>query len=126
MDIWVFGNLDVQEDSLPLRILPQLQRQRPDLTFKTRDPLEEWDEVPDPFIIVDTVKGLRTVAVFTDLSAFADAPRVTMHDLDLLAQLQLLQKLGKLKRLTLVGVPPELGPDEAVTQIAASLPPVSA
>lgn len=126
MDVWIFGNLDLQEDSLPLRILPQLQRQRPDLTFRTRDPLEEWDEVPDPFIIVDTVKGLERVQVFTDLAAFANAPRVSMHDLDLLAQLQLLQKLGKLKHLTLVGVPPTLSPDEAVTQIAASLPPASA
>ncbi len=123
MNVWVFGNLDLQEDSLPLRILPQLQRLRPDLTFTTRDPLEEWDEVPDPFVIVDTVKGLEKVKVFTDLAAFASAPRVSMHDLDLLAQLQLLQKLGKLKRLTLVGVPPALSPDLAITQVAASLPP---
>jgi hypothetical protein len=121
-DVWVFGNIDLVEDSLPLKVLPQLQRQRPDLTFKTRDPLEEWDDVPDPLIVVDTVKGLETVVVFTHLDAFETAPAVSMHDLDLLAQLQFLRKVGKLKRVTVVGVPPSLTPDQAVTQIAAALP----
>ncbi len=122
-DVWIFGNIDLAEDSLPLSILPQLQRQRPDLTFKTRDPMEEWDDVPDPLIVVDTVKGLEKVAVFTDLDVFETAPAVSMHDLDLLAQLQFLKKVGKLKRVTVVGVPPSLNPDQVITQIAAALPP---
>ncbi len=122
-DVWVFGNIDVEEDSLPLRILPQLQRLRPDLTFRVRDPMEEWDDVPDPLTIVDTVKGLEEVTVFTELDVFESAPAVSMHDLDLLAQLQFLKKLGKLKRVTVVGVPTSLTADQAVTQIAAALPP---
>jgi Ni,Fe-hydrogenase maturation factor len=122
-DVWVFGNLDLEEDSLPLRILPQLQRQRPDLTFKTRDPMEEWDNVPDPLIVVDTVKGIAAVTVLKDLELFEDAPRVSMHDLDLLSQLQLLKKVGKLGHVVVVGVPPTLQPDEAIRQIAAALPP---
>lgn len=122
MDVWVFGNIDLAEDSLPLKILPQLQRQRPDVVFRVRDPMEEWDDVPDPLVVVDTVKGLDAVTVLTDLDLFADAPRVSMHDLDLLAQLQFLKKVGKLKRVTVVGVPPSLTPDQAVTQIAAALP----
>ena len=121
-DVWVFGNLDLEEDSLPLRILPQLQRQRPDLAFRVRDPMEEWDDVPDPLIVVDTVKGLEKVAVFTDLNTFETAPAVSLHDLDLLAQLQFLKKVGKLGHVVVVGVPPTLQPDEAIAQIAAALP----
>lgn len=122
MDVWVFGNIDLAEDSLPLKILPQLQRQRPDLTFKTRDPMEEWDDVPDPLVVVDTVKGIDAVTVLKDLELFEDTPRVSMHDLDLLSQLQLLRKVGKLGHVTVVGVPPGLQPDEAVRQISAALP----
>ncbi len=123
MDVYVFGNPDLEQDSLPVRVVPQLQRVRPDCTFHLRDPLEDWDEVPDPLIIVDTLRGIENVQVITDLDAFVDAPRVGMHDLDLLAQLKLLKKVGKLKRVTVVGVPPSLTPDQAVTQIAAALPP---
>lgn len=122
MDVWVFGNIDLEQDSLPVAVVPQLQRVRPDCVFHLRDPLEEWDEVPDPLIIVDTLKGVEKVTVFTDLDAFSDAPRVGMHDLDLLAQLKLLKKVGKLKQVIVVGVPPSLTPDEAVNQITASLP----
>lgn len=123
---YVYGNADLAVDSLPIRVLPQLSRLRPDWQFHFRDPLDEWDVVPNPLVIIDTVIGLEAVRVFTDLSAFADAPRVSLHDLDLLAHLQLLQKLGKLKTLTLIGVPPTLSPDDAVSQIAAALPPASA
>ena len=122
MDVYVFGNPDLEQDSLPVRVVPQLQRVRPDCKFHLRDPLEDWDDVPDPLIIVDTLRGIEKVTVITDLDAFADAPRVGMHDLDLLAQLKLLKKVGKLKRVTVVGVPPSLTPDQAVTQIAALLP----
>ncbi|MDP2789961.1 MAG: hypothetical protein Q8O51_02425 [bacterium] len=122
MDVWVFGNIDLEEDSLPLKILPQLQRQRPDLTFRVRDPMEEWDDVPDPLVVVDTVKGLEKVAVFTDFDAFETAPAVSMHDLDLLSQLQFLKKVGKLGHVVVVGVPSQLTPDEAIRQIATALP----
>lgn len=123
---YVYGNADLEVDSLPIRILPQLSRSRPDWQFEFRDPLDEWADVPNPLVIIDTVRGLEAVQVFTELTRFADAPRVSLHDLDLLAHLQLLQKLGKLKTLTLIGVPPGLTPDQAVTQISAALPAVSA
>ncbi|MEK7631824.1 MAG: hypothetical protein AAB445_03080, partial [Patescibacteria group bacterium] len=122
---YVYGNADLEVDSLPIRIIPQLARARPDWHFEFRDPLDEWAEVPNPLVIIDTVRGLEKVQIFTDLTPFADAPRVSLHDLDLLAHLQLLQKLGKLKNLTLIGVPPSLTPDEAVRQISAALPSTS-
>lgn len=121
---YVYGNADLEIDSLPIRIIPQLSRLRPDWHFAFRDPLDEWADVPNPLVIIDTVRGLDAVQVFSDLTPFADAPRVSLHDLDLLAHLQLLQKLGKLKTLTLIGVPPGLTPDQAVTQISAALPSV--
>jgi hypothetical protein len=121
MDIWVFGNLDLPEDSLPLKLMPQIQRAFPQIVFRTKDPAEEWDPVPEQLTVIDTVKGLKKVQVFTDLNQFEASPTVTMHDLDLLAELRFLQKLGKLKKITLYGVPHTLSPEAAFTQLEALL-----
>jgi hypothetical protein len=121
MDIWVFGNPDLPEDSQPLLLMPQLQRAFPQFVFRTKDPAEEWDPVPESLIIIDTVKGLEQVKIFTELNQFESSPTVTMHDLDLLAELRFLQKLGKLKKITLYGVPDTLSPELAFTQLEALL-----
>ncbi|OGZ08012.1 MAG: hypothetical protein A2942_00940 [Candidatus Lloydbacteria bacterium RIFCSPLOWO2_01_FULL_50_20] len=108
--IHVFGNPDLAMDSLPLRILPQLRERFPDIHFLTLDPNEEWD-VPDPFILIDTVVGLPDVHFFQSLDEFGTAPTVSVHDFDALFNLRYLKKLGKLKGVRIIGLPPDM--DEA-------------
>ena len=120
MIIYVFGNPDLPADSLPLRMLPELQKQFPRLQFEIKDPNEEWD-VPEELTIVDTVRGIESITVFDDLTKFAAAPRLTMHDFDALSNLLYLQKLGKLKKTRIIGVPPDVRADEALAGIAAEL-----
>lgn len=123
MTIFVFGNPDLQFDSLPLKILPRLQEQFPHIQFRTVDPNEEWD-VPKEVTVIDTVMGIDTVMVLDGLEQFAAAPRVTMHDFDALAQLRYLQKLGKIKKVTVIGVPSGIAGDkafDAVTEIIKTL-----
>ncbi len=103
--VFIFGNPDLPEDSLPLRLLPALRAAFPDVAFEVLDPNEEW-EVPRHVVIIDTVVNLAEVAVFHDLSAFIAAPRVTCHDFDAYANLLLLKKLGKIEEVTIIGVPP--------------------
>jgi hypothetical protein len=120
MTVFVFGNPDLAEDSLPLRILPALRKCLQDIEFVVRDPNEEW-EIPDEFIAIDTVMGIDSVRVFSDLSAFANAPRVSLHDFDALSQLRYLEKLGKLKEIKIIGIPPTMSENEAVVGVAAAL-----
>lgn len=120
MTVFVFGNPDLKEDALPFRLLPQLRRQFPNIRFEVRDPNEEWD-VPTEFIAIDTVVGLTQVRVFDDLDAFANAPRLTLHDYDIGTHLKLLRKLGKLKTIEIIGLPPTLPETEALEAVSAIL-----
>ena len=120
MTVFVFGNPDLPMDALPLQLVPKLRQQFPDSTFEVKDPNEEWD-VPERLIVIDTVKGIDHVQEFHGLETFTRAPRVSMHDFDALTQLRLLQKLGKLKEVVIIGVPPEMDEDIALNSILSSL-----
>jgi hypothetical protein len=120
MAIYVFGNPDLPGDSVPLQILPELQKRFPQIQFEIKDPNEEWD-CPEELIIIDTVQGIERVSVVDGLAKFAAAPRLTMHDFDALTNLLYLQKLGILKKIKIIGVPAEMPPQEALASVAAEL-----
>lgn len=105
MEIWLFGNSDLDSDNLPLKLLPELKKRLPGVQFVLKDPNEEWDDIPNPLIIIDTVQGIKDVTVFTDLNQFQSTPRVTVHDFDLDMKLRWLQKLKKLPPFTIIGTP---------------------
>ena len=116
MTIFIFGNPDLSIDSLPLRIVPELQVKFSDINFEVKDPNEEWN-VPEELIVIDTVLDIKEVTVFDDLDSFSGAPRVSMHDFDALSNLRYLKKLGKLKKVTIIGVPTEISEEVAVIEI---------
>ena len=120
MTIFIFGNPDLPMDALPLRLVPQLQARFPQHEFLIKDPNEEW-EVPEKLIVIDTVKGIESVQVFHGLDAFSRAPRVSMHDFDALTQMRLLQKIGQLKEVAIIGVPPDIGQQPALELVIKEL-----
>jgi len=120
MTIFIFGNPDLAFDSLPLRILPGLKKRFPQVKFEVRDPNEEWD-VPEELILIDTVFGIERARIFDDLKNFENSPRVSLHDFDLITHLRHLQKLGKFKKVKIIGVPPTISEKEVIKQIAAIL-----
>lgn len=115
--IHVFGNPDIVMDSLPLRILPNLQERFPNIVFRKLDPNEEW-EIPDVFVLVDSVMGLSELHVFNHLDEFSKSPTVSMHDFDALFNLRYLAKLGKLKHVRVIGVPPEMNELKAFCEVS--------
>jgi hypothetical protein len=118
--VFVFGNEALDKDSLPLKILPKLRRALPDIEFETKDPNEEWD-APEELTVIDTVIGPKKVTVFSDLEGFTAAPRFSMHDFDALANLRYLKKLGKLKKITVIGIPPDMSEGEAIEAIKKAI-----
>ena len=103
--VFVFGNPDVEMDSLPLRLVPDLKKKFPDVSFEMLDPNEEWT-IPKEMLIIDTVVGIKEITVFDGLAHFTASPNVSVHDFDAYANLRLLQKLGKLGEVKIVGIPP--------------------
>ena len=113
MKVFVFGNPDLDFDSFPLRILPRLKKQLPKIDFEIKDPNEEW-KVPEEIIIIDTVAGINNPMVFESLESFSAPPRVSMHDFDAYTNLKYLQKLGKIKKIKIIGLPSMISKDVAI------------
>ncbi len=107
-------------DAMPLRLLPRLSLEFPDVRFTALDPNEEWN-ILDPFVLVDTVVGLSDIHAFHSLDEFAVSPTVSMHDFDALFNLRYLAKLGKLKGVIIIGIPPGMAEEEAFTKIVSSI-----
>lgn len=116
MTIYIFGNPDLKMDCLPIKIFPELRKKFPEIEFSIIDPNEEW-EVPEELIIIDTVVGIDTVKVFDDLKKFVPAPNISMHDFDAYANLRFLEKLGKLRKVKIIGVPARINPDSLLKNL---------
>lgn len=105
MKIFIVGNALVDVDSMPLRIKPLLQKEFPNIEFVEFDPTENFPENVHEFCMVDTVKGLAEPRIFTDIDQFLNKKGVSMHDFDLAWEMKLMKKTGKLKKITIIGVP---------------------
>lgn len=120
--VYIFGNPDLEIDSLPIKLIPRLQRLYPEISFILKDPNEEWD-IPEETIIIDTALGLDKVTVFDDLESFTNTPNLSMHDFDALTNLRYMKKLGKLKKIKIIGIPPEIDPNKVLEMIGKILLP---
>jgi hypothetical protein len=113
MTVFVFGNPDLEKDSLALKILPALQKEFPRIKFVVQDPNEEWD-VPEELVVIDNVVGIDGVRIFEGLKEFIASPRVSLHDFDALTNLCYLQKLGKLKKIKIIGLPATMSKEKTL------------
>lgn len=114
--IFIFGNPDLKNDSLPIQLIPRLQKIFPNISFEIKDPNEEWN-IPEELTIIDTVINIKEVVVFDDLKIFDTAPKLTMHDFDALSNLCYMKKLGKLKKIKIIGIPPNMSYEKTLEAI---------
>lgn len=117
MKIFIFGNEDLQMDSLPIKILPKLKEKFPEINFELVDPNEDW-EVPEEVVVIDTAVGIKDITIFDSLEKFSSPPRVGMHDFDALTNLRYLWKLGKIKKIKIIGIPPDMDESEIIFKIS--------
>src|SRR3989344_599470 len=110
-NIYIIGNPIVNRDNLPYLLLPKLTKDFPDISFVLFDPTEELP-IQKSYIFIDAVEGIDTVTIFEDLTAFSQIKGVSVHDFDLLTDLLLLIKLGKIKKISIVGIPMKKNPYE--------------
>ncbi|MDI6820799.1 MAG: hypothetical protein QMD65_01305 [Patescibacteria group bacterium] len=120
MTIFVFGNPDIKEDSMPIKILPDLKKLFPNIKFEIKDPNEEWN-VPKELTVIDTATGINEVKIFNTLDDFAKTPRVSLHDFDALTELRILNKLGRLEKIKIICVPPIISQKKAIEEISIIL-----
>lgn len=108
MKVYVFGNPDTSLDNRVYSIVERLKQDLPEIKFVEIKPNQDLPfSNKEPAIILDTVAGIKDVAVFKneDLDKFSASNRTSVHDFDLAFQLKYLKKLGKLGKITIIGVP---------------------
>ena len=119
--IHVFGNQKVKTDSVPLKILPKLKEQFPQIKFIVKDPTEVINHQEDEWWILDTVQGVNNVTIIDDPSVFANQSSLSVHDYDLTFEIKLLLKLGKLKKIKIVAIPHFMQKDQALVKVTKLL-----
>jgi hypothetical protein len=106
MKISIFGNSDLVDDNAAYKLIPQLKKQYPQAEILVEDPAGGLEPPADgEWFIVDTCQGIDKLTEFDDLDQFADARRVSVHDYEVITELKLLKKLGKIKKLKIIAVP---------------------
>ncbi len=116
--IYIFGNPTLDFDNVPFKVLQDLKKELPHINFIIRDPNENLKPNKNgELFIIDTVLEITKVIVINDIDKIKNSPRYSMHDFDLGFNLKLLKKIGKLKKLTIFGVPSKIKKQVAVKQL---------
>ncbi|MCK5027342.1 MAG: hypothetical protein KAS07_02910 [Candidatus Pacebacteria bacterium] len=118
--IYVFGSTILKEDSLPIEMVPELKKRCPDFDFQIKDPNEEWD-IPEELIVIDTVMGISKIHIFESIDEFTQFPKVSIHDYDALSNLLFLKKLGRLKKIKIIGIPSMIDKQKALEGVLTQL-----
>lgn len=115
MRVYVFGNIDIDEDKnavLAAKFLREkmssftnVSADKPEIDFKLMGIDDEVKFETDHPIILDVVEGITEVMLFDDIDKVVLPPRVSAHDMDLGFQLKYLKKIGKIKKAMIIGVP---------------------
>ncbi|OGK11292.1 hypothetical protein A2954_01895 [Candidatus Roizmanbacteria bacterium RIFCSPLOWO2_01_FULL_37_12] len=123
INIYVFGNPYLKEDSAPIKILQDLRRALPDVKFIITDPNENFPpEGVKDLIILDTVKGIKMPKILglNDLQEIQKSPN-SPHDYDLGLHLLLLKKLKKIETVRIFGIPTKIRENRVIKWIKETL-----
>jgi len=111
MKISVFGNQDLDTDNAAIKLIPWLKKKYPGAEIKVEDPTGGLVPPEDgEWLIVDTCAGINKITEFEDLDKFESLRRVSVHDYEVMTELKLLKKLGKIKKLKILAVPIKFTP----------------
>lgn len=110
MIIYVFGNEDLDFDNNAIKVAEKLKDSVEKCEFffvKTNQDLPFAGE--KDIVIMDTIYGIKDITLLTDddISNISQGKRTTAHDFDLGFQLKYLKKIGKLGKVTIIGLPME-------------------
>jgi len=110
MNVYVFGNEYIAEDKRAIEVARELEGAIEGISFVFVNPNEDVPFVDQRLaVILDTVEGIQDVALVEGdrIDGLVLSPRGSVHDFDLGFQLRYLRKLGKLGKVTIIGIPQE-------------------
>ena len=120
MKIYVVGNLLVEQDSLPIKILPDLKKEIPNFDFIELDPSEDFPK-QKTLTIIDTVLDIEKVTLVKNIDKIQLEKICSLHDFDLGYNLKLMKKFGLIEKVNIIGVPDNIEEKEAVKQVKETI-----
>jgi len=121
MKIYCFGNRFVKNDKTALEIIPFLQKKFPKLEFieATTDDIEGIPEL----VIIDVADMIDKVTVFTEkeIDILCGSRSCSLHDFDLGMTLKILNKMGQIKKLRIIGIPMNYEKEKAEKEVEKKL-----
>jgi Ni,Fe-hydrogenase maturation factor len=108
MRVYAFGNKDVSYDNLAFKVADKFKGKLKNVEFIKVAPNEDLPFVNEKqVIILDEVEGIDEVIEINneDLDKLVQSKSSTVHDFDLGFQLRYLQKIGKLGKVNIIGLP---------------------
>ncbi len=117
MKVYILGNPDLKEDNLACKIAEKFKGKINNLDFIIVNLNEDLPFVnEEKVIILDTINGINNIEIINDVDKFILSPRNSVHDFDLSYQLKYLKKLGKLKQISIIGLPQNIEVDYVLIQ----------
>jgi len=120
-NIYILGNPLLKEDSLPLKLLPELKKSFKNINFIELDPTENLPEEKE-LILIDTIINTDKVKILTDIEKIQSSPQCSLHDFDLGFQLKLMKKLKKIDKPVIIGVPSKENQDKILKELKNIIP----
>lgn len=102
MTVYVFGNVDNPQDNAAILLAKKIKI--PKLKFKFLPPHQDLPPKKE-IVLIDVVAEIKKTTLITSLEIINTIPSTTVHDFDLGMQLRCLQKIGKLKKAIIIGIP---------------------
>ncbi len=106
--VLVFGNPDIPEDSFAIEIADKLKAEMDPGMFEfiRCDSAEKLMDFKDKeFVILDVVTGIDDVLLIEDVGQLQERKLNTLHDFDLGFYLRLLNEIGELGSVRIIGIP---------------------
>lgn len=114
MRILVFGNPYLRFDSLALEVAKEIKLK--DVEFVTcSSPEQIMQEEFD--CILDVVEGITDVITFSDLKMLNPHRMFSLHDFDVTFFLGLMERLGKLDKVHIIGIPMNYNKEQAIKEV---------
>ncbi|MBP7786028.1 hypothetical protein KA062_02110 [Patescibacteria group bacterium] len=108
MKIYVFGNEDLDFDNKAIIVSKKLEKAIKNCDFIYVKPNQDLPFVgEEEVVIMDTIEGIEDITVINNdqVKNISLEKRTTAHDFDLGFQLKYLKKIGKIGKVTIIGLP---------------------
>ncbi len=106
-----FGNEAIKEDMLAKEIADELEIDG--IKFVKCSSVDDLLSYSGNVYIMDVAKGLKEVTLIEDIRKLESNKLISLHDFDLGFFLKLMNEIGKIKNVKIIGIPMESNKEDA-------------